>query len=157
MSGLQLLVFVVVVQVLSRVSLFVTPWTASRQSFLSFTISRSLLNLMFIVSVMPSHIILCAAPFSSCLLSFPASQSFPMSQLFASVHQNIGASASTSFLLMNIQGWFPLVLTDLISLQSKGLSRVFFSTTVWKHQVFTFFMVVQLSYPPTSVFLPGES
>ena len=70
-------------------------------------------------------------PFSSCLQSFPASGSFPMSQLFASGSQNIGASASASVLLMNIQGWFPLGLTGLISLQSKELSGVFSNTTVW--------------------------
>ena len=72
--------------------------------------------------------------FFSCPQSFPASGSFPMNQLFASGGQSIGASASV--LPMNIQGRFPLGLTDLISLLSKGLSRVFSSTTVWKHQFF---------------------
>ena len=66
-------------------------------------------------------------PFSSCLQSFPASGSFPMSQFFTSDGQNIGASASSSVLLMNTQNWFPLGLTGWISLQSKGLSRVFSS------------------------------
>ena len=75
-------------------------------------------------------------PFSSCLQSFPASGSFPMNWLFASGGQSIGASTSVSVLPMNIQGWFPLGLTGLISLLSKGLSRVFSSTTVWKHQFF---------------------
>ena len=75
------------------------------------------------------------APFF-CLQSFPASGSFPMSQLFESGGQNIGPSASASVLSMNIQGWFPLWLTGLISLLPKGLSRFFFSTTVWKHQIF---------------------
>ena len=75
-------------------------------------------------------------PFSSCLLSFPASGSFPMSQLFISGGQSIGASASASVLLKNIQGWFPLGLTGLSSLLSKGLSRVFSKTTVWNHQFF---------------------
>ena len=69
-------------------------------------------------------------PFSSCLQSFPASGSFQMSWLFASGGQSIGASASASVLPMNIQEWFPLRLTGWISLQSKGLSRVFSSTTV---------------------------
>ena len=78
-----------------------------------------------------------AAPFSFCLQSFPASGSFPMSQLFASGDQSIRASVSTSVLPMNIQGWFPLGLIGLISLQSKGLSRVFSSTTIWKHQFFS--------------------
>ena len=78
-------------------------------------------------------------PFSSCLQSFPASGSFPMSQLFASGGPSIGALASV--LAMNIQGWFPLGLTDWVSLQSKGLSRVFSNTTVQKHE----FFCVQLS------------
>ena len=71
-----------------------------------------------------------------CLQSFPASGSFPMSQLFASSSQSIGASALTSVLPMNIQGWFPLELTCLISLKSKGLSWVFSNTTVQKHRLF---------------------
>ena len=71
-----------------------------------------------------------------CLQSFPASQSFPKSWFFTSGSQRIGASASLSALPMNIQGWFPLGLTGLISLLSKGLSRVFFSTTIQKHQFF---------------------
>ena len=75
-------------------------------------------------------------PFSSSPKSFPASGSFQMSQFFASVGQSIGVSALASVLPMNIQGWFPLGLTDLISLQSKGLSRVFYNTTVQKHQFF---------------------
>ena len=74
------------------------------------------------------------ALFSSCLQSFPASGSFPMSQFFTNCGQSSEASASASVLPMNIQGWFPLGLTDLISLLSNGLSRVFCCTTVWKHQ-----------------------
>ena len=70
-----------------------------------------------------------ATPFSFCLQSFPASGSFPMSQLFTSRGQSIAASASSSVLPVNIQGWFPLGLTGLISLPSKGLSRVFSNTT----------------------------
>ena len=75
-------------------------------------------------------------PFSSCLQFFPASGSFLMSQFFASGGQSIGISASASVLPMNIQDWFPLGLTGWISLQTKGLSRVFFNTTVQKHQFF---------------------
>ena len=75
-------------------------------------------------------------PFSSCLLSFPASRSFLMSQFMASGGQSIGASASVSVLPVNIQDWFPLGWTDWISLQSKGFLRVFFNTTVQKHQFF---------------------
>ena len=85
-------------------------------------------------------------PFSSHLQSFAASGSFPMSQFFTSGGQSIGASASA--LPMNIQGWFPLGLTGLIFLLSKGLSRVFSSPTVQKHQFFrcSAFFMVQLSY-----------
>ena len=73
-------------------------------------------------------------PFSSCPQSFPASGSFSVSQFFTSGGQSIGASTST--LSMNIQDWFSLVLTGFISVQSKGLSRVFSNTTVQKHQLF---------------------
>ena len=126
--------FVVAFQSLSRVQLFVTPWTTAGQAYLPFTISLSLLKLMSIESVMPSnHLILCH-PFPSCPQSFPASGSFPMSRLFPSGGPSIGGSASA--LPMNIQGWFPLRLTGLISLQFKGLSRVFSNTTVQKHQFF---------------------
>ena len=75
-------------------------------------------------------------PFSSWLQCFPASGSFPISQLFASGGQSIGASASASVLPVDIQSWFPLGLTGLITLLSKGLSRVLSSITVWKHQFF---------------------
>ena len=76
-------------------------------------------------------------PFSSCLQFFPASGSFPVSQFFASGGQSIGASASASVLPIDIQDWCPLGWTGLISLQSKGLSRVFFNTTVQKHRFFS--------------------
>ena len=76
-------------------------------------------------------------PFSSCPQSFPTSGSFPMSQLFASGGQSMGVSASASVLPMTIQDWFPLGWTCWISLQSKGLSRVFSNTTVQKHQFFS--------------------
>ena len=72
----------------------------------------------------------------SCLQSFPASGSFPVSQFFTLGGQSIGASASASVLPVNIQDWFPSGLTGLISLKSKGLSKVFFSIIVWKHQFF---------------------
>ena len=125
------------VQLLSYVRLFVTPWTATRQASLSITNSRSPPKPMSIESVMPSnHLILC----HSLLLlpqSFPASVSFPMSQFFTSGSQSIGTSASTSVLPMNIQDWFPLGWTGWIFLQSKGLSRVFFNTTVQKHEFYS--------------------
>ena len=84
-------------------------------------------------------------PFSSCLQSFPASGSFQISQFFTSGGQSIGVSASASVLPMNIQDWFPLGWTSWISLQSKGLSRVFPNTTVQKHQ----FLVLSFLYSPT--------
>ena len=87
------------------------------------------------------------AHFSSCLQSFPASGYFSMSPLFASGGQSIGASASTSVLPVNIQGWFPLGLAYLISLLSKGLSRVFSSTTAQKYQSSAF----SLLYGPTLI------
>ena len=86
-------------------------------------------------------------PFSSCLQFFPASASLQMSQHFTSGGQSIGVSASTSAFLMNIQDWFPLGWTGWISLQSKGLARVFSSTTVQNHQFFsTVLFIVQLSH-----------
>ena len=101
------------------------------------TNSWSLLKLMSIDSVMPSnHLILCV-PSSSCLQSFPASGFLQMSQFFASDGQSTGVSASASVLPMTIQDWFPLELTGWISLQSKGLSRVFSNTIIQKHQFFS--------------------
>ena len=120
----------------SVVSNSVTPWTAAHQATLSITKSQSLLKLMSIKSVMTSnHLILCH-PFS-CLQSSPASRSYPMNQFFASGDQSIGVSASASVLPVNIQDWFPLGRTAWISLQSKGLSRVFSNTTVQKYQFFS--------------------
>ena len=85
----------------------------------------------------------------SCLWSFPASGSFLMSRIFASGGQSIGISASASALQMNIQDWFPLGLTGLISLLSKGLSRIFSNTTVQKASILrcSAFFIVQLSHP----------
>ena len=90
-----------------------------------------------------------AVPFSSCLQSFQASESFLKSQLFTSGGQNIGVSTSASVLPMNIQYWFPLGWTSWISLLSKGLSRVFSNTTVQKHHFLgtRAFFIVQLSHP----------
>ena len=87
--------------------------------------------------------------FYSCSKSFPASGSFPMSQLFTSVGQSIGVSASASVFPMNIQDWFPLELIGLIFLLYKGLSRVFSSTTVWRRKFFSTqpFFIIQLSHP----------
>ena len=122
------------IQSLSHVQLFASPWTAACQASLSITNSQSLLKLMSIELVMQS-ISSSVIPFS-CLQSFPLSVSFPRSQFFASGGQSIIVSASASVFPMNIQDWFPLGLTGLISLQSRGLTRVFFNTTVQKHQFF---------------------
>ena len=125
----------VVVQSLSRVWLFATPWTAACQASLSITNSWSLLKLMSIESVMPSnHLILCH-PLLLLPSLFPSIRVFLMSWLFTLGGQSIGASAS--ILPMNIQDWFPLWLTGLISLQSKGLSRLFSTITLQKHQFFS--------------------
>ena len=137
------------VQSLSHVQLFVTPWIAAHQASLSFTVSWSLLKFMSIKSVMPSNRLILCCSFSSCPQSFPGSGSFAVSQIFTSGGQSIRASTSASVLPMNIQGWFPLGLTGLISLLSKGLLGVFSSTTIWKYQFFgtqPLFMV-QLSHP----------
>ena len=123
-------------QLLGHVQLFVTLWSVACQASLSITNSQSLFKLMPLSWWCHSIISSSLAPFSSHLQSCPASGSFPMSQFFTSGSQSIGVSASTSVLTMNIQDWFPLGLTGLISLQSKGLSRVFSNTTVQKHQFF---------------------
>ena len=114
------------------------------------TNSRGLPKLMSIESVMASsHLILCH-PLLYCPQSFPASGSFQISQFFTSEGQSIGVSASTSGLPVNTQDWSPLGWTGWISLQSKGLSRIFSNTTVQKHQFFSqhsAFFTVQLSHP----------
>ena len=124
------------VQLLSRVRLFATPWTAARHASLSIINFLSSLKLTSIEWVMPSsHLILCR-PLLLLSQTLPASESFPMSQLFAWGGQSIGVSASASVPPMNTQDWSPLEWTCWISLQSKGLSRVFSNTTVQKHQFF---------------------
>jgi len=124
-------------QSLSHVRLFATPWTAAHQASLSITNSWSSLKLTSIESVMPSsHLILCH-PLSSCPQSLPASESFPMSQLFAWGGQSTGVSALASFLPKKSQGWSPSEWTGWISLQSKGLLRVFSNIAVQKHQFFS--------------------
>ena len=115
------------VQSLTRVWLFATPWTAARQASLSITNSTQTHVYWVSDAIQPS---LPLVPFSSCLQSFPASGSFPVSQFFPSGDQSIGVSASASILPMNTQDWFPLGWTSWISLLSKGLSRIFSNTTV---------------------------
>ena len=124
------------------------PWTAAHQAPLSSTVSWSLLRFTSIESVMHLNISSSATLFSDCPHSFPASGSFPMSQIFPSAGQSIGASASASVLPMNIQDWFPLGWTGLISLLSKGLIRVFSNTTVQPSILLRLaFFIVQLSDP----------
>ena len=123
------------VQLLSRVWLFATPWTAAHQTFLSFTISGACSNSCPLSPWCHPTISSSVTLFSSHPQFFPTSGSFPMSRVFTSGGQSIGISASRSALPMTIQGWFPLELTGLI-LQSKGPLRVFSNTTVEKHQFF---------------------
>ena len=124
------------VQSLSRVRLFVTPWIAARQASLFITIFRSSLRLTSIESVIPSSHLIPCYPLYSCPQSLPASESFPISQLFAWGGQSIGVSGLASFLPKKSQGRSPSEWTGWISLQSKRLSRVFSNTTVQKHQFF---------------------
>ena len=120
---------------LSGVQLFGVPWTAARQASLSFlspgVCSNSCPSSQWCYPTISSSVV----PLSH-LQSFSAPGSFPRSQFCPSGGQSIGVSASASVLPMNIQNWFPLGWTGLISLLSKELSRVFISTTVWKHQLF---------------------
>ena len=120
------------VQLLSHVWFFATSWTTACPSSTSRVYSDSCPLSRWCHPTISSSVV----PFSSCPQSFPASGSFQMSQLFASGGQSIGVSASASVLPKNIQDWFPLGWTGLISLQSKGLSRVFSKTTVQKYQFF---------------------
>ena len=126
-----------VVQLLSRVWFFVTPCTAAHWAFLSFTISQSFLKLMSIELVTPSNRLILCRPLLLLPSIFPSIRVFPVSQLFASGGQRIGASPSASVLPLNIQGWFALGLTSFISLLPKELSRIFSSTTIRKHHFFS--------------------
>jgi len=140
------------VQSLSCIQHFATQWTRTHQASLSIPTPRVYSNSCSLSWWCHSSISSSVIPFSSRLQSFPASGSFQMSQFFTSGGQSIGVSASTSVLPMNIhwniQDWFPLRWTGWISLQSKGLSRVFSNTTVQKHQFFSSaFLIVQLSHP----------
>ena len=123
------------VQSLSRVQLFATPWIAARQASLSITNSWSSLRLMSTSQWCHPAILSSVIPFCSCPQSLPASESFPMSQLFAWGGQSTGVSALASFLPKKYQGWSS-EWTGWISLQSKRLSRAFSNTTDQKHQFF---------------------
>ena len=111
------------VHLLSCIWLLVTPWTAAHQASLSFTISWSLLKLMSTESVMPSNHLILYCPLLLLPSIFPSIRVFSMSWLLASGGQSIEVSGSTSMFPMNIQEWFPLGLTGLISFPSKGLSK----------------------------------
>ena len=124
------------VQLLSHVWLFATPWIAASQASLSITNSRTSLKLVSIDRWCHPAISSSVVHFSSCPQSITESGAFIMSQLFAWVGQSIGVSALASVLPMNTQDWPPLEWTGWISLQSKGLSRVFSNTTVQNHQFF---------------------
>ena len=123
---------VVTVQLLNHIWFFVNPWTAACQVPLSSTISWSLLKLMSIESVMPSnHLILCCSLLLPSI--FPSIRVFSNESALRIRWPKYWSFSSVSVLPMTIQGWFPLELTGLISLQSKVLSRVFSSTTIQKH------------------------
>ena len=109
------------------------PWTAAHQASLSITSSRSLLKTMSIDLVIPSKSLIVCCTFLLLPSNFPSIRVFSKE----SGGQSIGASASRSVLPVNLQDWFPLQLTGWISLQSKGLSRVFTNTTAKKHQFFS--------------------
>ena len=121
----------VVVQLLSHVQIFVTPWTAARQAPLSSTVSWSLLEFMSVESV---AILSSAIPFSFYLQSSPASGSFPISQLFVSGAKVFSFSISPS---SEFKGQLPLGKIGLISLETKGVSRVFSSSTIQKQRFFS--------------------
>ena len=134
-----------VFQSLSHVWFLVTPWTTAHQAPLSSTISQSLLNFLSIELVMLSnHLILCL-PLLLLHSIFPSLRVFSNESALCISGQGIGASVSAGVLPMNIQDWFPLGLTGLMFLQSKGLSKLFSSTTIQKHQFFG----IQPSYGPT--------
>ena len=136
------------VQLFGCVQLFVTPWTAALQASLSITNSQSPLKPCPLSWWCHPTISSSVIPFSSCPQSFQASGSFLMSQFFTSGGQNIGVSASTSVLPMNIQDQLPLGWTGWISLLSKGLSRVFSNTAVQSiNSLDSAFYLVQLSHP----------
>ena len=122
----------VVVQSLSHVQLFAAPWTVAHQPSLSFNISQRVLKLMSIELVIPSNYFILCHPLFLLPSIFPSIRIISNESALCIRYKVLGASASV--LLMNVQGWFALGLTDLISLQSKGISRVFSNTTVQKNQ-----------------------
>ena len=122
---------------LSHVWLFVTLWTSACQASLSFIISWSLLKLMSIESVMPCNHLILYRPLLLLPSIFPNMRVFSNESALHISWPKMAASASASVLLMSIEDLFPLGLTGLIFLQSKGLTRIFSSNTIWKHQCFS--------------------
>ena len=125
------------VQSLSRVRLFVTPWTAAHQPSLSIAKSRSLLKLMSIESVMPSKHLILSQPCLFLLSIFPSFREFSNESVLRIRWPKYCSFSLSPVLPMNSQDWFPLGWTDWISLQSKGLSRVSYNTTVQTHLFFS--------------------
>ena len=134
------------VQLLSYVWLFTTPWTAACQPSLFFTISWSLLKLVSIELLMPSNYLILSCPLLLLPSIFPSIRVFSNESVLC-IRWPKYWSFSFSISPMNIQGWFPLGLTGLISMQSRGLSRVFYNKKVQKHQFFwhSAFFLVQIS------------
>ena len=128
---------IIVVQSLSHIQLFVTPWTAARQASLSIANSRSLLKLMSTESVMLSNHLILSCPLLLLPSIFSSIRVFSNESVLRTGDRSIGVSATASVLSMNIQDWLPLGSTSLISLQFKGPSRVFSNTTIPKHQFFS--------------------
>ena len=133
------------VQSFTPVQLFATTWTQHARPPCSSSIHRVYSNSSPLSQWCHPAISSSVVPFSSCLQSFPASQSVPMSQFFTLGGQSIEVSASASVLPLTIQDWSPLGWTSWISLQSKGLSRVFSSTTIWSINS----LVISFLYGPT--------
>ena len=141
-----------VVQSLSHVQFFVTPWTAACQASLSFTISWSLLNLISLESTLPSNHLILYHPLLLLPSIFPSIRDFSNESVVCIWWPNYWSFSFSAVLPKNNQGWFPLGLTGLISLLSKGLSRVFSSTQSKgiNSLALSFFFIVQFSHPYTT-------
>ena len=138
----------VIVQLLSHCPTLWDPWTAARQAPLSFTLAQT--HVHWVGDAIPrSHPL--SSPFLSCPQSYPESGVIPMSWLFPSGSQSTGASASAPVLPLNIRAWFSLGLIGLISLLSKGFSRIFTSSTVWEHNLRA---LLSFIYNPTLTPIP---
>ena len=141
MVSISVTLCIVAVQSLGHIQLFETQWTAAHQASLSITNSLSLLKLMFTESMMPSNHLIHCYPLLFMPSIFPSIQDFSNELALPIRWPKYWVSAATSVLPMNIQGWYPLGLTGLISLLPKGLSRIFSSTTFRKHQPSLWFIL----------------